>query len=340
MPLLTATVEAILPEPLLVNVQRRPGNRPRDLRKLENFPQFQLRIDGWDVELMFIPSSSLVHREFKSGVVTVACKEVAIFVSRNAGDLVSGQEREMAVAPDILDLIEIRGEYLKIAVRTLDRLFQYFRFQKLHPLLPKAMDLLDQVGFANPTWTGDDGQLVAFREYVFQGSKATAIDSEPLGTTAYSAQDQEGLIASIEHPEPIELERELLLEALDAISRSDVRHAVLDLAMCCEVAVKTALFSDSTVGGRAVSHLESKGKLRAGVLELLEAAEAALGRAYDRNLKKHIEDLFSCRDSVVHHGRTEFGKRGEDRPSPEKKEIRLWWSATRELLDWLREGSR
>lgn len=338
MALLTATFELSVPQALLIrtSVEDDLSKWHRNL-SASDF-SFSLLLQGFEVEIQLTQFGGNGVKLLSDEFMVTSCTGARIIVSRDDPEPPPEIITQPSGQIDLTTMQDYLGrrqpDYTQAARTVLERLFSYFRFEKRHPLLARASYLAPQ-DFLNPTWTGHNGELVWNRRFNFVvvGSIAMQLFGR-WGLSPYKKENRSELLSYLQNPPDISLDREFLAESLDAIAESDIRRAVLYMAVACELAIKRNLFSPGSNASQAIEYLEAKRRFRVSVVELLDATGYALGKDFPQY--EQIKQLFSCRDRIAHHGKAEF-KKDKVFHTPDDQMLSSWWSATCNLLSWLQQ---
>ena len=140
---------------------------------------------------------------------------------------------------------------------------------------------------------------------------------------------------------PIEtsLSEEVLSDAICAASLGNLRRAVLETALACEIAVKQALFSGSPESEAAFAYLEDKGQVSASVHSLIgEVLREATGQDFkteEPESYKLIELLFRARNKAAHRATLKYRDHAGQWQTVDDATYREWRKAAEKLIDWL-----
>jgi hypothetical protein len=123
------------------------------------------------------------------------------------------------------------------------------------------------------------------------------------------------------------LYQELMADARTALVQGNLRRAVLEMAIACEVATK---------------QLFSKKERRAGSnipVALHTGAKKAFGASFYQDHRKdwhHIEYLFQCRDDVAHGSVPSYRDKDKTPQNMDFDTLRDWWDSLEALIAWIR----
>jgi hypothetical protein len=125
-------------------------------------------------------------------------------------------------------------------------------------------------------------------------------------------------------------------DAQSVVLQGNMRRAVLEMAIACEIAAMQALFSPSTQFGAAYGHLAGKGKVNVKVIDLIDsAAKTVLKRSFKEDEKIHydnIDHIFRCRNQAAHKGKLTYKDKGVEH-SVDKSTLSVWWDSALILLE-------
>ena len=225
----------------------------------------------------------------------------------------------------------------RVLLETSNRLVDYFRYRLGNPLLKRL-----NYGSKGP-WTFFDGaeaKLHEEGEYTmvgqFPGLPGTKL---ALGSTSLKPEDLAGLNDFVAHPMTASTTLKLQTQARDAVLANDINLGVILLAVCSEVAIKTAYFRRDPVVGEAYDYLEEKRQVEVTAIELItQVAKRAFGQAFKDSeplASQRIEYLFRCRNKVAHRGQASFRDQAGVIQIPDENTLLEWWEAVDRLLRWL-----
>lgn len=226
----------------------------------------------------------------------------------------------------------IEQEYHAAFKRVVEGFIQFNRFVKKNTQF-RRFEELQQVGRDNAGWTFDGRMLPTQR---------IRLEMVVSSGNPYTAGEVPQLQAYLMERPAVPLHEQLLADATDALDDRDLRRATVDLAIACEVLVKTTLFKSDALAGAVVEQLEESNLLRVTIKELMAAAGRAFGETLsevDSDAHQEILRLFEVRNRIVHHGSMEK-KIGGKRIPLERGDVKRWLGAVRTLENWLDRNSR
>jgi len=133
----------------------------------------------------------------------------------------------------------------------------------------------------------------------------------------------------------VSLHQELLSDAQAAAFEGNIRRAVLELAVSCEVFVKHFFFEHGSRAAQVVEAMEGERKMHIRILELLDVGtRAVLGKSLkdsDKAAYDDIDHLFRARNKVAHQGKAEF-RDGKRVHIVDMKLLSKWWQSVERLF--------
>jgi hypothetical protein len=226
--------------------------------------------------------------------------------------------------------------YAEAACQSINRVIRFFKYDLNTPYLAE-FDLEDQC-FQNAKWTNVDGEEVG------KGAYSVIVPAMPgiwgdLGvkklTPERLAQLQDALA---NHPMPT-LFQQIQADARTALFERQVRRAVLELAIACEMLVKQSFFSEGTVSAASFEYLEDKSKVSVRVSELIDGvAKQAFGASFREDHPDHfknIDHLYRCRNKVAHRGALSYRDDNGFLHDVDETVAKSWWTSVDQLQNWL-----
>jgi hypothetical protein len=231
--------------------------------------------------------------------------------------------------------------YRQAAEEALRRLSLFFQY-RLHQ--PQADELARQhMALMNPQWRDETGREIDPGMHTFAARWMTG---KGFGIIPFARKHGQKLSHALRKSLVPSLQEELLEDARSAAMRGNIRRAVLELAIACEVAVKRKFFGRST-GGQTLAFLEDQKGFQLPVVQLLDSgAREVFGQSFKDHSPKALEDiehLFRCRNKVAHRGRPVFRPvRGGNVAvqTATMATVEEWLASARALLVWLKKLRR
>jgi hypothetical protein len=301
---------------------------------------FQIRIDGFDVTLCIDPD------EFHGWAVVAGeeywpTSKIRIIVARDEDTappipkLVNGHLNDEEYRPYYQ---ERESYFRKVALEVINRAILFFKYKLHNPNLFK----LSGPDMDHPVWKVDGGIEFISPPLIVRLNSPLYNPHKGVGVRHLSREIDVDLEKALQCPIQPKLSEELLSDAQSAMIHDNFRHAVLEMAIACEIAVKQAFFAKTTPAGAAYEYLEEKQKVEASVMDLMHVvAKRAFGRSFKDEQASHyrnIDSLFRCRNKVAHRG--ELIYRDDSGVHTVDKDIMaVWWESVLKLLEWLKENA-
>lgn len=229
-------------------------------------------------------------------------------------------------------------EYERIATLVLANAISFFRFQLRQPVGSALVALHGDL--ANPEWADARGARIDSGGHTWVARGVPGAWGE-LGVKKLERVHDGPLQSALANPRPPSLQAEILSDAQAAAFEGNVRRAVLELAIACEVFAKHTFFGGATGAVQVFESLEDKGKVSVRVLDLIDIGGAALyGKSFrqvDPTAYRDIDHLFRARNKVAHRGEPVFKDDGGHLHTVDRKMLNRWWSSVEKLFDWAAE---
>ena len=227
-------------------------------------------------------------------------------------------------------------QFAKIAREAINRMIGFFRFSLHTPLLRESS--ADHQCFRNPDWTDQDDKIIGKAQLVFVVERVPGLWGE-LGVKKLTPDRLGALVEFLARPTDPSLTAQFLSEAQSAWFEGNLRRSVLELGIACEVAVKRLFFSTESPAGAAFDYLEDKGKVNIRVIELADkVAQEAFGRSYrieSPNDYMNIDNLFRCRNKVVHRDELTFKDDHGNFIAVDANIVASWSASVAALAEWI-----
>lgn len=322
---LTAVFEFHLPFPLQIHFPEPEvgPHQPEQRFIVGTPPQFTSSVDDSIITIEFILNYSPSHG-FLGGYTPSAAYGLKLEISRAECEPLPNEKRS--------DFLNLRAEiYRKIAITALSRVFQFFKYRLYNPFIEMPnYGLFDREG----EWRFNGSVIGKIPRVAVIGKlsgNAGQLSTEQL-TLANAHEFKQALI----QPAEVSITQEYLSEAHTAIIRRDFKKAVIDLAIACEVGIKTAFFQ-SEFSYEMLNALEDMGKIEVSPPDMINRiAMRVIGQKFKDPEYEDIVNLFRCRNKVAHRGELTFsiGNSGK-KASVDIDLLEKWWFSTQALLEWL-----
>ncbi len=301
-------------------------------------PAFSTTIDDFEISISIPDRSVAGVRSRTERLMTRACYLVDVSVSREDSEAPPPARRTDQGGIDYTvqsTYFDSRTEpYAKVAAEALSRLFLFLRHRLRQPLLEEITQV--HPALQNPSWVDETGAEAG------KGPSVWVAQGVPrrFGVIPLQAKHDQRLIRALGRRLVPKLHEELLSDAQAAALRGNLRRAVLELAIACEVAVKRKFFGSSS-GGRTIEYLEDKRHFEVPVIELIgKAAEDVFGETFkSAHSAAHadIENLYQCRNKVAHRGQLIFRPQTMPVQTATPEILGQWLSSARVLFVWLKK---
>ncbi len=303
--------------------------------------RFDTKIDTFDIKAQLISTSGSRWKKSDELYSTSGYDQVLLQV---AGEEPEEPPRAMPDDKGRIDYtknIEFYGEraekYRDAARSCVNRLIRFFKYRLKTPFL-KELPPFDN-SFVIEQWTDQLGHVLHKGPYIYTVKMTPGLWGG-IGVGKLDPSSIPLLQQAIIQPIQPELYEQVLSDAQTAIFEDNLRRAVLELAIACEIATKNCLFPAGSPAGAAFEYLEDKAQIRTNVLNLLDAvALEAFNKSFKRDQPEKydsIDYLFQCRNKVVHRGNLTFRDKRGEKVSVNKTLVIHWWEAAETLFHWLK----
>jgi hypothetical protein len=308
-------------------------------RREGDSPTFTTSIDGFDVSISLTDEYVAGVRSWAERLMTHDCNAVEVSVSREESESPPPASRTDRGTIDYTGqtvYFDSRAEpYAKVAAEALDRLFLFLRYRLHQPLLD-VIRPHDQA-LQNSKWVDETGAEVG------KGPLGWVAQDFPrrFGVIALQAKHDQRVCRALGRRLIPKLHEELLSDAQAAALRGNVRRAVIELAIACEVAVKGKFYGRS-VGGRTLEYLEDHRHLTN--IRIIDYIAKPAQHVFGENFKTtceaaytDLERLFQCRNKVAHRGRPSFRDSAGVVQTANEAVLEQWFVSVRQLFAWLKK---
>lgn len=318
---LVARFERVLfPGSVVMSMPAPPGGWREAARVAQEFGPFSCTEGACNVRVCFLLERSFLladdHHIYKR------LESLSVEVER---EMDSAEESGCSegVVPDVLC-----KEFTAAASAVLSRLLQHLRYSLRAPLLGSG----SFEGVQNPRWTDDGGR--SYRA----ATLSALISLIDLREDCVLDLGNSSLIQGVlKERVDYSLECTILSEAVYALDRGELRRAIIECAVACEIAVK-----ESVLGGHessVIESLENSGSLQIRILGLISRTTLdAFGKSFrtdHQSSYREIDHLFRARNKAVHRGRPEFRDDAGVLHVPDEDCVRSWIVAVDVLRGWL-----
>ena len=297
-------------------------------------------IGAFEVTVNLISDSSIKEKEPGEGYWTYFLHRALVSVAKEETEDPppvipdeNGRRDYTVQAEYFRDRVE---EYGLIGQEALNRLIRFFKYKLKTPFLQEFPP--GHYSFKNATWTDSSGKTVG------KATIALVLIGTPglrgrLGVQKLRPESAMSIQAALDEPIEPALYEEILSDAQTTLFERNLRRAVIELAIACEIVVKRSFFSEDSPAGAAFDYLEDKSLVRVKVLELIDrVARAAFGQSFRTDHPSHynnVDFLFRCRNKVAHRGDLSLRDDAGVKKSVNYEMVENWWDSVQQLIEWL-----
>lgn len=300
---------------------------------------FNFSIDEFSIKIQFIPDSNSRSKDKDDEDWSYYIKEGLIQVSKMeeiGPPVVNPDEngiRDYSIQSEYFSKRII--EYGAIAQLFTNKLIDFFKFNMKTPYLYKLHG--GHECFQNAKWTDDSGKEIGKGTTVFVAKRRPGVWGE-LGVKKFTPESISSLNTTFEESLDISLHEEILSEAQTALFENNIRRAVLEIAIACEILIKRYFFKEQTPAGAAFDYLEDKAQVRVRVLDFIDKISMeAFNKSYKIDHSEHfknIDCLFRCRNKVAHRGVLAYRDDGGNTIEVDNHMVTDWWNSVTHLMNW------
>lgn len=273
-------------------------------------------IEEFDVAMRLIKAYGAMRPNDVHG--TFAIRRVSVSVSKNENDF-----QPTGIPNDISSFFNTpQATYFRLtACEAVNRLIRYFKFQLKTPFLRELPP--HHKAFYKALWTDNLGTEIGKDPASCFLSANLGINGE-LGVLKFCPEsvDPQNVLQNSFEPK---LHEKILSDAQTALFEYDLRRAVLEMAIACEVVVKQRFVKD-------------KSKVR--VIDLIDGeSNKVFGRSFKTDHSQHydnIDHLFKCRNQVAHRGNLSYRDKSGTPHEVDYKIVADWWGSITTLVDWIK----
>lgn len=288
-------------------------------------------IEEFDVAMRLIKAYGPMRPNDVQG--TFVIRRVSVSVSKNENDF-----QPTGIPNDINSFLNTpQAAYFRLtAYKAVNRLIRYFKFQLKTPFLRELP--LHHKAFYKARWTDNLGTEIGKDPVSCFLSANPGINGE-LGVLKFCPESDDPQNV-LQIPFEPKLHEKILSDAQTALFEDDLRRAVLEMAIACEVVVKQRFFAENALAGYFYDYLNRKSKIKVRVLDLIDGiSNEVFGRSFKTDYRKHydnIDHLFRCRNQVAHRGNLSYR---DDSGTPHEVDYNIvaaWWGSITTLVDWIK----
>ncbi|MEA4906189.1 MAG: hypothetical protein VB089_01130 [Anaerolineaceae bacterium] len=233
-------------------------------------------------------------------------------------------------------------KFTEIAKKVYRRLVKYFKYVHGSPYLVDEGELSR---FPLPLWSDEKGtELWKTESRVYIVPCAPGESKPEFGIIKFTKTDDKKLVTALRKEIKVTLYQEIMSDAQAAILKRNYRRGILEMAIACEIAVKQAFFTESTISGVAYEYIENQGRVNVRPIDLISnVAEYVFGenfKSVNETAYKNIDYLFRCRNKIAHRGQISYRDDSGVWHQPNLDTLRDWWTSLEEMLNWLYKKNR
>jgi hypothetical protein len=158
------------------------------------------------------------------------------------------------------------------------------------------------------------------------------------GVIKFETKHKGNIESAILRPKKPKLWDEILSDAQASAFDGNIRRAVLELAIACEVFAKRTIFGGDDYSALAFEALEDKRMVSIRVLDLIDIGGIGVPngsfKVYDKKSYQDIDHLFRARNKVAHRGDPIFKDDKDILHTVDVKLLRQWWGSVEKLFLW------
>jgi hypothetical protein len=198
------------------------------------------RVDGFDVELRIIPNTGMRSKGKKQRLWNESCAELEVVVARDERAdppeplILPNGGRDYTVVTPYFD--ERAPAYCAMARKVTNNLISFFKYELRQPLLAPVSEHSNL--FINPEWSDQAGNKIhgGRQGFAWPGIAGWRGD---LGVRRFENKDVKKLSTALAAPRVVPIHEQILSDAQAATFEGNGRRAVLELAVACEVFIKS-----------------------------------------------------------------------------------------------------
>jgi hypothetical protein len=294
---------------------------------------YSVRIGEFDVQVQLIPVEGARTKLASEDYWSYAVDAFRISVSRHEEEapppIKINEKGHRDYSSQRPFFSERLPEYKQVAVLAANRIIRFFKHELHNPLLHELS--AGRQDFQNPRWTDEDGNEVGKGTVNIVLQAVPGLTEPKLGAKRLLPTDHRGFVESLQADVETELHEEVLSDAQTAIIEDNLRRAVLEMAISCEIAVKRAFLGGASLTGTVCSYLEDRGRLNVRVLDLISTvAKNCVGVSFKDEHPSdftRIDHLFRCRNKAAHRGKLVFRDDSGSTVEVDKETAIEWWDS-------------
>jgi hypothetical protein len=299
---------------------------------------YHISIDDFDIELNLVKEEGWSTIFANDTNPTFGVNKVSIFVSR----FETVEPPQINIFPEGGRDLSLRASYFKerelaykkVAVEIIERPLLYFKYSLQQSNLSMTLTKQD---FENPHWKDEAGSDLETGRISFI---SMAYIRPRLSEKSFTPDEDDLLRSALGNRLSPSLHQELLSDAQNAYYEGNIRRAILELAISCEILVKQFFYANNPIASSTFDYIEEKSSTPINVLDLLNhVAKRAFGSSFKDINKgddyKKIDHLFRCRNKIAHRGETIYRDDKGTTHNVTNNEFIQWWTSLEVLKKWL-----
>jgi len=299
----------------------------RPLQDLIPDPRFVTTLEGCEVEIVLLLNEMPRQQSPSRGIAICCGNRLQLSVSRSEQSTIpplvpvpAGQSDQFRSWNEATS--ERLRSFTAVALEVGNRFLLFFKYSLRTPLVKtlKSVDLL------NPRWLDGNGDEIQTGLH----QVAEFWDPPPFLERTLLEQAEPNLQYVLDHKAAATLPDELLLDAIDALREGNLRRAIIEAAVCVEVAVKDAF---------TFIYFDASGKYPATVSDLLSRVAMGVSgssfESFNPTAFDHIRHLFWARNKAAHRGIVEYSDDAGNQHTATRQGAEEWLLSIERLLMWL-----
>jgi len=235
--------------------------------------------------------------------------------------------------------------YLDAAVIALNRVILYFKYRLQNPRLRQIHPLeLANRGLSRPKWLDHQGKQIEIDNIDKLIGTVIIIETNfvtlgSFGIRKLTKDNDLELANALVNPITPKLYEEILSDSQAAALEGNLRRALLELTIACEIFIKQSFFRETTVPGLAYEYLEDKGKINVRSIDMIDQiAKHVFGESFKETHPVHftnMDHMFRCRNKIAHRGEATYRDDKGSLNTLNPEVLAEWWDSFSELVSWL-----
>jgi hypothetical protein len=301
----------------------------------EPLPSFHAEVEGLEVSVQLLGD---VHRIIQGRtdqyVVDVLKVGVGGLVSETPPPASVTQQggRDWSVQAEYFDRADspVRKHY-EVCWASVRRLLTFFKYELRQPNIDFRRAYIRSAEFCDV-----DGNHVGSPPLHYSVSGFPGYRAPTLGCVVLGQGRDDDLQHAISEGAQVPLAHEILSDAQAAAFDGNIRRSVLELAIACEVAIKTAYFH-TDISWAAFEYISNRVQV-----PLIQFIHGLAKEAFNESFKDiapsdyaNIDHLFRCRNKIAHGGEAYFRDDSGHRHTVDLSLCGSWWDSAHRMLAWL-----